>query len=299
MNRLLPLSLSLLLLPLFTFLASSCRTTADPAAEKLLSEARALSESPVRRDRESALLLLDSLHKAFPTEVSLRKEAIRLSRLLRLGMSTEDSLLFATEYARDSALLSELDPLFIRSGYPGMPADVTVMRYKGYEPKDATGALFLDILLRHDASLQIVAGCSGSKIPAITCLKAEDPVSGDYETGDTIPVTDAGRNYRFTTGGITRARLTLSQEASERIAAFVALKESEGAALRFSLTDGGDKVIRSFALTPREAEAIRETYRFYAAYVEMKSLEEKMQRHALYRNRLRSEEAQEERALEK
>ena len=257
-------------------------------AEALLSEARALSTSDIRADQDRAILLFDSLHKAYPTEVSLRKEAIYLSRQLRLEMSEADSADFAGRYSADSALLVQMDPLFTRSKHPGLPDDETVMRYRGYEPQDAPGRLFLDVLLRHDASLQIVVGTTGDRPVRFTSVKVEVPEAGEYAVSDTIPVSDKGRNYLFSSGGLTRLRLTLSLRGSERIASFIALKASEKKPLTLSLMRD-DTVVQKFALTPDQTMALTETYRFYATYVELKTLEERIQRGALYRSHLRTE----------
>lgn len=280
-------TLSLLLSTAF-LLVSCSDDGSNKDAEALLSEARTLSTSDNRADQERAVFLFDSLHKAYPTEVSLRKEAIYLSRQLRLKMSEADSADFADRYATDSALLVRMDPLFVRSKHPTLPDDETVMRYRGYEPQDARGKLFLDILLRHDASLQIVVGTTGGRPVRFTSVKVEVPETGAYEVSDTIPISDKGRNYLFSSGGQTRLRLTLSLAGSERIASFIALKAPEKKPLTLSLMRDG-KEVQKFALTPSQTETVTETYRFYATYVELKNLEERMQRHALYRSHLRTD----------
>lgn len=280
-------TLSLLLSTAF-LLVSCSDDGSNKDAEALLSEARTLSTSDERADQERAVLLFDSLHKAYPTEVSLRKEAIYLSRQLRLKMSEADSADFADRYATDSALLVRMDPLFVRSKHPTLPDDETVMRYRGYEPQDARGKLFLDILLRHDASLQIVVGTTGDRPVRFTSVKVEVPETGAYEVSDTIPISDKGRNYLFSSGGQTRLRLTLSLAGSERIASFIALKAPEKKPLTLSLMRDG-KEVQKFALTPSQTETVTETYCFYATYVELKNLEERMQRHALYRSHLRTD----------
>ena len=257
----------------------------NPEAVSLLNQARTLSESRVRTDEDRALLLLDSIHKAFPVEVELRQAALDLSRKLRIRMSEEDSLFFANQYAKDSSLLIEMDPLFVRTKYPGLPEDETLMRYKGYEPKDVAGVLFLDVHLRHDARLEMVVGYTGTQ--SITSVRVSDAESGDFAESDTIPVSDSGRNYRFTTDGSTRHRLTLSPEGAARVAGFVSLKANDSKRVTVTLKYG-DKAVKSYTLTPVQVEAISQTYLFYAAYVEMKTLEGKQQRHALYRNRLRT-----------
>ena len=284
MTRLIPT----LALSLMTALLPACSgQKSDPDALKLFDEAKALSESPERTNNEQATLLFDSLHKAFPNELKLRKEAIYLARQLRLRMSEEDSMTFSAQYAKDSALLMQMDPLFLRDKYPGMSDDETLMRYKGYKPQDAPGKLFLDVYLRHDARIEIVAGNTGNGVSPITSLIVSDPETGDFAASDTIPTSDTGRNYSFKADGITRHRLTLSREASARIAAFIALKHREGGPVSVELQNNGKKAA-TFAISALQKEAITETYRFYAAYVEMKTLEEQQQRHALYRNRLRT-----------
>ena len=273
---------------LITALLPACSgQKSDPEALRLFDQAKALSESSDRADNERATLLFDTLHKAFPNELKLRKEAIYLARQLRLRMSEADSVTFAGQYAKDSALLMQMDPLFVRDKYPGMSDEETLMRYKGYKPTDTPGKLFLDVYLRHDASIEIVAGHAGNGVSPITSLVVSDPETGDFAASDTIPASDTGRNYSFKADGITRHRLTLSREASARIAAFIALKHREGRPVSVELLNNGKKAA-AFALTALQKETTAETYRFYAAYVEMKTLEEQQQRHALYRNRLRT-----------
>lgn len=275
-----PLLLSLFCLSLF----ACSPDIEDDNARELIRQARALSSSEVRSDQEQALTLLDSLHRNYSDEIALRKEALNLSRQIKLRMSENDLATFREAYSQDSILLIRMDPLFVRSKHPGMPKDETVMRYKGYKPEDRPGVLFLDLFLTHDASLRIVAGTSGKSLPTFTSLKVYHPESGAYEVSDTIPTSDQGRNYTFAVNGEKRRRLTLSPEGAERIAAFVALHspDSEVTNLRLSLQNNGNP-ISTYTLTPSQISTIKETYRFYAAYIEMKTLEEKIRRHMLYR----------------
>lgn len=260
----------LLLLSMLLLLSCESRETKD--AKALIAEARALQS---RGEDEEAIRILDSLQRSCPQAVKQRREALALSRDLHLRISTADSAQSAMSMSELTAELERRQGEFVTITTPDMP-DETLLRYRGYDPSRAVGEPFLDTYIQSDGQIEMVGGYTAAKARDIVSLRVEAE-DGTYAVSDTIPY-DGGRNYRFGDDGRTFHRLTLSLGAAERVARFVA-SSSSARSLRVSFDDGRGARVGSFTLSSDARRSISETYAFYATYVEIKNLEEKLSKH--------------------
>ncbi len=289
MSRLQPRSFLFLLV--FFLLCSGCQSEETKSARSLLIQAQTMQAD---EQYEEAIQLLDSLQTSYPKAVEERRQALALSRTLRLHISTRDSALIVPRIAELMADLERRHTDYVRVMIPDMP-DETLMRYKGYDPSKSIGAPFLDVYIQSDGQIEMVGGYTDSRTRDIVGLRviASD---GTYAVSDTIAY-DRGRNYRYQDGRQTHHRLTLSLQAAERIGAFVA-SSSSAPVLKVAFLTPDCTTVSTFTLTPQARHAIAETYAFYTTYVEVKNLEERLSKHEARKNLYRSRHPQHPRSVD-
>jgi hypothetical protein len=254
----------ILLLFLLVVLISSCVSREERSAKILLTEAQ---DAYQQGHYDESLTLIDSLHRTYPGAVEARKVALRLQQLARSGSAREDSIAMTQLAGEGSARLDSLGQHFTLTEYPDMP-DENLLRYKGYDPASATPqGNFLDAFIKGNGELRLVAGTAAPKVQGVTYIRLTEAGSGTYVVSDTIPY-DRALNYRFTAGGVTHERLTLSLEASERLGAFVYHTPAD-VAIKASFGPKG----QMFTLSKSAREAIAATYDYFATYVALKNAE--------------------------
>lgn len=265
MKKILLLSLALV----GTVLLCSCESKEIKEAKALLQQADDLR---VQEQYDEALILLDSLQDTYPTAVDQRREALAMTRDLRLITDRRDSAEIAPRMEQMIEDLERREKSFSKVTVPDMP-DETLMRYKGYDPSQASGQPFLDAYIQSDGQIEMVGGYTAGKTRDIVGLRVSAP-DGSYVVSDTIAY-DGGRNYRFEDSGHVHHRLTLSLDAAKRIGVFVA-HSSSARTLKVVFLDAKGAEVGSFALTADARHAIVETYAFFATYVEIKNMEERL-----------------------
>lgn len=266
MNKLLFLSSLLSLL----ILCNSCVSEETKQARNLLEQAKALQ---AQNQYNEAIVLLDSLQDVCQSAVAERREALALTRQLRLHISTSDSAELAPRLSELIAELERRDADFQRVVTPDMP-DETLMRYKGYDPSRSVGRPFVDAYIQSNGQIELVGGYTASTTVDIVGMRISSS-DGTFEVSDTIPY-DGGRNYRFTDAGRTHHRLTFSLEAAQRLAHFVT---TAPAPLRVTFVRANGANVGAFDLPSDARKSIAETYTYFATYLEIKNIEERLAKH--------------------
>lgn len=260
---------------LFAILISvlvACTSSEQKAARALISEAQtSISEQRY----EQALSLLDSLNKTYPALVAERKQALDLSREVRLLQSRRDSIFLAPLV--DSLLVREEKALELFEVVADETIqDHTIMRYKGYVPTQAPKSAFLDVYFNNLGELELVAGTSGRPAFESESVVIRDKASDTFVASDIIPY-DGGTNYRYEIDGRTYERITFTLDNAERLSAFVS-GMGDGAKLQVELLNAKGKK-QTFVLSAVAVKAITASYELHRIKTELKNSRDQITRH--------------------
>ena len=261
---------------LFVILLSAfaaCTSSEQKAARALISEA----QTSVSEQRyEQALSLLDSLNKTYPALVDERKQALELSREVRLLQSQRDSVFLAPLI--DSLLVREAKA----SELFEVVADETIQdhkitRYKGYNPaQEHPVSSFLDVYFNNLGELELVAGTSGRPALESESVIIRDKGTDTFVASDTIPY-DGGTNYRYEIDGRTYERITFTLDNAERLSAFVA-GMGDGSKLQVELVNAKGKK-QTFVLSATAVKALKASYELHRIKTELKNSRDQLSRH--------------------
>lgn len=250
----------------------ACTSSEQKTARALISEAQA---SITEQHYEQALSLLDSLNKTYPSLVDERKQALDLSREVRLLQSQRDSMFLAPLI--DSLVVKETKVLELFEVVRDETIqDHAITRYKGYNPTQEPKSSFLDVYFNNLGELELVAGTSGRPAPGSESVIIRNKASDTFVTSDTIPY-DGGTNYRYEIDGRTYERITFTLDNAERLAAFVA-SMSEGSKLQVELVNAKGKK-QTFILSAGAVKAIKASYELHRIKTELKNSRDQLTRH--------------------
>lgn len=251
---------------------AACTSSEQKAARALISEAQT---SITEQRYEQALSLLDSLNKTYPALVDERKQALELSREVRLLQSQRDSIFLAPLI--DSLVVKEAKALELFEAVQDETIqDHKITRYKGYDPTKAPKSSFLDVYFNNLGELELVAGTSGRPALESECVIIRDKASDTFVTSDTIPY-DGGTNYRYEIDGRTYERITFTLDNAERLSAFVA-GMGEDSKLQVELINAKGKK-QTFALPAPAVKAIQASYELHRIKTELKNSRDQLTRH--------------------
>lgn len=234
------------------FLASCSGKKEDPQARALLTEATQAFEA---KDYNRATLLLDSLQKAYISEMGIQREGMMLrpkviEQLSLLQIASIDSTNIA-----DNAAMENIKPLLKWVKTPGMIEGYWTDA-KSYNPSfmNTTG---IEARVSEIGQFYIVSSANPSlKHTAIS-------VSGPTASATTPAVPyDGESNYRIDGGEV----ITFSPEQSDTIGAAVVsnLTANSSAPLTLQLVGGKNKSIK---LSAAQAQGIANAYNYSAALI--------------------------------
>lgn len=262
------------LLALLVALLAACESKEQKGATAMIERADSLFQ---QKEYEQALAWLDSLAVVYPDEVECRKEALRMSREIRMERSRQDSVIYAVRMEQLVHYTDSLYPLFEVISVPDMP-DETVLRYRGYHPSKVDPKVsFLDVYVANNGTLELIASTSATYQLGVTYIQISESLGGSFVVSDTLQY-DGGLNYRFEDLGRHYERLTFAGERAMPLAAFVAHAPEESR-LMVELCREGKGRVASFGLSKQAQEAIAMSYRYAKALQEMMEIDAELRRH--------------------
>ncbi len=234
---------------------SSCGGKTENAdARALLVEA---TDAFQLTDYDNAMLLLDSLKNAYPTEVAIQREAMAL----RPKVIEQNALLKIAQI--DS--LTQCDQRTMESLKPKMKWVKAPEMIEGYWTDAATyNANFMNTTgleprVSEIGQFYIVSSANPSSLKhtSVTLTLGNRSVT----TAD-VPY-DGDSNYRIGSGEI----ITFTPEQSDTIGAFAAEVLSAAKPGNMSVTFNGSKGKKTIKLSEKQADAIRQTYLYSMAVI--------------------------------
>lgn len=231
-------------------LSISCGS-GNPQAKELLSQANYAYQSG---EYTSAITLLDSLKKTYPTDVDVQKSAMYLrtladEQIVLSQMQSNDSALAASEQALAS-MVSNFT--FIKD------ADMV----EGYTINNATKSnplvnrTGLEARIDEHANLYLVSLLNGNKA---NHDRVEVLNGVEFASTEAVPY-NGSTNYRFNAGGVNNEMVTFRGGKADTLCMFVA--DHRNAKLKLNFL-GGKRV--SVPLSASDAKAIANTYDYARA----------------------------------
>ena len=230
---------------------SSCVDSEEKAALKLYQSAE---EAVLIKDYTTAVALLDSIDKAYPKQIEIRRQAMHMrpkaieGKTLR-DIESNDSLIavLQTDYVKMTPLFKRVnDPKLVEPYIVAIKADKPLFESSGIQARITTDGDFYVI-----SSLT-----SKSNHTSVSFL-----AGGDDATTATVPY-DGDRNYR--SGG--SEMITFINSECDTLGKFAQKHTGQSIILRFN--GKNDKKVK---ISSEQAKAFADTYQYATIISELKS----------------------------